>query len=95
LAEQPNTPLGEGFFWIPSLSGPVGQLGTLYGTIDWLLPWRPEAFLGWGPAIAYLILPVLLVVSQIYTQRMMTPQSDDPQQKMMSQVMMFMPLMFG
>jgi len=26
---------------------------------------------------------------------MMTPQSDDPQQKSMGQVMMFMPFMFG
>ena len=95
LASQPDTPLGDGFFWIPSLSGPVGQMGTnLHGTIDWLLPWS-SGFLGWGQAIAYLILPVLLVVSQIYTQRMMTPKSDDPQQKTMSQVMMFMPLMFG
>lgn len=95
LARQPNTPLGEGFFWIPSLAGPVQiQQGTFTGGIDWLLP-NSQAFLGWGPAIAYLILPVLLVISQLYTQKMMMPQSDDPQQKAMSQITMFMPFMFG
>jgi YidC/Oxa1 family membrane protein insertase len=95
LASQPNTPLGEGFFWIPSLAGPVQiQQGTFTGGIDWLLP-NSDMFLGWGPAIAYLILPVLLVISQLYTQKIMMPQSDDPQQRTMGQVMMFMPFMFG
>ncbi|MEM7034387.1 MAG: YidC/Oxa1 family membrane protein insertase [Chloroflexota bacterium] len=87
--------LQEGFFWIPSLAGPVGAItSTFGGGIEWLLPWT-EGFLGWSPAIAYLVLPVLLVVTQLYMQRMMTPQTDDPQQKMMAQVMMFMPFMFG
>ncbi len=95
LASQTDTPLGEGFFWIPSLAGPVQiQQGTFTGGIDWLLP-NSDIFLGWGPAIAYLILPVLLVISQLYTQKIMMPQSDDPQQRTMGQVMMFMPFMFG
>ena len=45
--------------------------------------------------IAYLILPVLLVVSQVYMQQMMTPPSTDPQQQSMQSMMKFMPLMFG
>ena len=95
MATRPDTPLKEGFFWIPSLAGPVKPIeGGFTGGIDWLLPNSPE-FLGWGSVIAYLVLPILLVVSQLYTQRMMMPKSDDPQQKMMSQVMSFMPLMFG
>jgi len=95
LAGQPDTPLTEGFFWIPSLAGPVHIVqGQFTGGIEWLLP-NGDAFLGWWPAIAYLILPVLLVVSQIYTQKMMMPQSDDPQQRAMGQAMMFMPFMFG
>ena len=95
LASQPNTPLQEGFFWIPSLAGPVTpEAGGFSGGIDWLLPGSP-AFLGWANVIAYMILPILLVVSQLYTQRMMMPKTDDPQQKMMGQVMSFMPLMFG
>jgi len=82
--------LNEGFFWIPSLSGPVSNWG---GGIGWLWPLPPS--IGWGPALAYLVLPVLLVVSQLYTQKMMSPPSTDPQQASMQSVMKFMPLMFG
>lgn len=46
-----------------------------------------------GPV--YLILPVLSVVLQFVQQVMATPRVQDPQQKMMTQTMMFMPLVFG
>ncbi len=82
--------LNEGFFWIPSLSGPVSDWG---GGISWLWPLPPSV--GWADAIAYLVLPVLLVVSQLYMQKMMTPATADPQQASMQSVMKFMPLMFG
>jgi YidC/Oxa1 family membrane protein insertase len=84
--------LQEGFFWVPSLAGPVAdQMGSL----NWLIPPGGENFVGWGNAIGYLVLPILLVVSQLFYQKMITPQSDDPQQRMMQQMMMFMPFMFG
>jgi YidC/Oxa1 family membrane protein insertase len=90
-----TTSLNEGFLWIPSLAGPVGPITNgMSGSATWMLPWS-DAFLGWPDSLAYLVLPVLLVVSQIYMQKTMTPQSDDPQQKMMGQMMMFMPFMFG
>ncbi len=82
--------LNEGFFWIPSLAGPVSDWG---GGIDWLWPFPPQV--GWPDAIAYLVMPVLLVVSQLYTQKLMTPPSTDPQQAQMQSIMKFMPLMFG
>lgn len=82
--------LNEGFFWIPSLSGPVSDWG---GGIEWLWPFPPAV--GWPHAVAYLVLPVLLVVSQLYMQKMMTPTTSDPQQASMQSVMKFMPLMFG
>jgi YidC/Oxa1 family membrane protein insertase len=82
--------LNEGFFWIPSLAGPVSDWG---GGIDWLWPFPPSV--GWPNAIAYLIMPVLLVVSQLYMQKLMTPPSTDPQQAQMQSIMKFMPLMFG
>lgn len=85
-----NVALKEGFFWIPSLAGPVANQAA---GISWLWPLPPAV--GWADAIAYLVLPVLLVVSQLYMQRMMTPQTDDPQMKSMNQAMMFMPFMFG
>jgi YidC/Oxa1 family membrane protein insertase len=42
-----------------------------------------------------MVLPVLLVASQLYMQKMMTPPSSDPQQASMQSVMKFMPFMFG
>jgi YidC/Oxa1 family membrane protein insertase len=82
--------LNEGFFWIPSLSGPVSTWGQ---GLSWLWPLPPS--IGWGPALAYLVLPVLLVVSQLYMQKMMSPPTTDPQQASMQKMMQFMPLMFG
>ncbi len=82
--------LNEGFLWIPSLSGPVSSWG---GGLEWLWPLPPAV--GWPHAIAYLIMPVLLVVSQVYMQNLMTPPSTDPQQAQMQSIMKFMPLMFG
>ncbi len=79
--------LGQGFFWIPSLAGPSN------GGLEWLWPLPPA--IGWGAAVAYLVLPVLLVVSQLYMQDMMTPPNPDPQQASMNQMMKFMPFMFG
>lgn len=82
--------LTQGFFWIPSLSGPVSDYS---GGLSWLWPLPPAV--GWPSAIAYMILPVLLVVSQLYMQQMLTPPATDPQQASMQSVMKFMPLMFG
>ena len=86
--------LNQGFLWIPSLAGPVSDYNQ--GLSSWLFPFVNGAPpIGWAHAIAYLILPVLLVVSQLYMQQMMTPQTSDPQQASMQSVMKFMPLMFG
>ncbi|MCB0164720.1 MAG: membrane protein insertase YidC [Anaerolineae bacterium] len=82
--------LTEGFFWIPSLSGPVSTWG---GGLGWLWPLPPA--IGWPSALAYLVMPVLLVVSQLYMQNLMTPPSTDPQQAQVQSIMKFMPLMFG
>lgn len=87
--------LNEGFFWIPSLAGPVSTQGASFPP-EWIWPLVGGVPpLGWSATIAYLILPILLVVSQVYMQQMMTPPSTDPQQQSMQQVMKFMPLMFG
>jgi YidC/Oxa1 family membrane protein insertase len=82
--------LNEGFFWIPSLAGPVSGWS---GGIGWLWPFPPAV--GWANAIAYLVMPVLLIVSQFYMQKMMTPPTTDPQQQQMQAIMKWMPLMFG
>ncbi|MEM7347074.1 MAG: membrane protein insertase YidC [Chloroflexota bacterium] len=82
--------LRQGFFWLPSLSGPVASYA---GGISWLWPLPPS--IGWPSALAYLVLPVLLVVSQLFMQQMLTPPATDPQQQSMQSVMKFMPFMFG
>ncbi len=43
----------------------------------------------------YLVLPVLSILLQVMQTTMATPRTQDPQQKAMTQAMMFMPLVFG
>ncbi len=88
--------LNEGFLWLQSLAGPVaGDAGAGFPP-EWLFPFINGAPpLGWGTTVGYLVLPVLLIVSQLYMQQMMTPPSTDPQAAQMQQMMKFMPFMFG
>jgi YidC/Oxa1 family membrane protein insertase len=81
--------LNEGFFWVPSLAGPVDQ----YQGLSWLWPLPPAV--GWAVAAAYLVLPVLTVVTQVIVQKMMATPSTDSQQASMNQMMLLMPFMFG
>jgi len=45
--------------------------------------------------IPYVVLPILSVVLQLIQQLMAMPRVQDPQQKMMSQMMLFMPVFFA
>ncbi|EXB82457.1 ALBINO3-like protein 1 [Morus notabilis] len=90
--------LTEGFFWIPSLSGPTTIAARQSGSgISWLFPFvdgHPP--LGWSDTLAYLVLPVLLVISQyISVQIMQSAQSNDPNMKSSQAVTKFLPLMIG
>ncbi|KAJ6895441.1 inner membrane protein PPF-1 [Populus alba x Populus x berolinensis] len=90
--------LTEGFFWIPSLGGPTTIAARQSGSgISWLFPFvdgHPP--LGWNDTAAYLVLPVLLVVSQYVSMEIMKPpQTDDPTQKNTLLVFKFLPLMIG
>lgn len=92
--------LYEGFFWLYSLAGPVADRGGGGGGgfIPWLFPLvdgQPPVAGGWPAAIGYLVLPILLVVSQYYMQQMMTPPNPDPQQASLNSMMKIMPFMFG
>ncbi|MQL88011.1 hypothetical protein Taro_020555 [Colocasia esculenta] len=52
--------------------------------------------LGWSDTAAYLVLPVLLVISQYVSMEIMKPpQTDDPAQKNSLLVFKFLPLMIG
>ncbi|CAJ1853564.1 unnamed protein product [Sphenostylis stenocarpa] len=90
--------LTEGFFWIPSLAGPTTVAARQNGSgISWLFPFvdgLPP--LGWSDTLAYLVLPVLLVVSQyISVQIMQSSQPNDPNMKSSQVLTKFLPLMIG
>ncbi|KAJ9708714.1 hypothetical protein PVL29_000638 [Vitis rotundifolia] len=90
--------LTEGFFWIPSLSGPTTIAARQNGSgISWLFPFvdgHPP--LGWSDTLAYLVLPMLLIVSQyISVQIMQSSQSNDPSLKTSQALTKFLPLMIG
>lgn len=92
--------LTEGFFWIPSLAGPTTIAARSSGSgISWLFPFvdgHPP--LGWSDTLAYLVLPVLLVVSQYISVQIMQssqPQTSDPNMKSSQAITKFLPLMIG
>jgi YidC/Oxa1 family membrane protein insertase len=84
-----------GFFWIPDLSFPAytmagglipGWITTAWSTGDYLL------------LAQYLVLPILLVVTQFVMQKWMTPTpvgTDEGQAKMTQNMTLFMTLFFG
>lgn len=51
--------------------------------------------LGWENTIAFLILPVLLVISQFVSMQLMQPKTDDPAQQQSNAILKFLPLMIG
>ncbi|XP_014494224.1 inner membrane protein PPF-1, chloroplastic [Vigna radiata var. radiata] len=89
--------LTEGFFWIPSLAGPTTIAARQSGAgISWLFPFvdgHPP--LGWQDTAAYLVLPILLVVSQYVSMEIMKPPETDPSQKNQLLILKFLPLMIG
>lgn len=83
---------GANFFWIPDLSFPKYSQG---------MGWLTEAFQAgdYLLLVSYLILPILLIISQFFMQRWMTPATpstgDDSQANMMKQMTYVMTFMFG
>ncbi len=80
------------FFWIPDLSFPSYSQGV---------SWLTEAFQAgdWALIAAYLVLPILLMVSQFVMQKWMTPMpqgdSSSPTGGMTKQLTYMMTFMFG
>lgn len=67
---------------------------TVFGIINLGLPTFADNFSTFS-GIAYLALPVTAIIFQFVQQVMAMPRVMDPQQKMMMQFMLFMPLMMG
>ncbi|GBF91755.1 hypothetical protein Rsub_04059 [Raphidocelis subcapitata] len=89
--------LTSGFYWIPSLGGPTTLSMRQAGSgLSWLYPFVDGAPpIGWHDAIAYLTLPVLLVISQFVSQKIVSPQSNDPAQQQTQAILKFIPFMIG
>eukprot|EP00882_Tetradesmus_deserticola_P014003 GHRQ01014879.1.p1 GENE.GHRQ01014879.1~~GHRQ01014879.1.p1 ORF type:complete len:407 (+),score=117.05 GHRQ01014879.1:237-1457(+) len=89
--------LTSGFFWIPSLGGPSSMAAQKAGSgLTWLFPFvdgHPP--IGWHDAVAYLVLPVLLVASQFISQKIVSPKSTDPTQQQTQAILGFIPFMIG
>jgi len=68
--------LQESFLWIPSLEGPVGPPN--YRGTDWLTSGWVDGHpaLGWQTTLAFLVMPVVLVLGQSFTMKVLTPETD-------------------
>jgi len=96
--------LQEPFLWIPSLEGPVSAANDYRG-MEWLTEgWvnnTPQ--LGWEATLAFLIMPVILVLGQSLTMSVLTPEPDTDkmsdeekeQAEKTSGVLKFLPLLIG
>ena len=69
--------LAEPFLWIPSLEGPVSAANDYRG-MEWLTQgWNDfTPSLGWEATLAFLIMPVVLVLGQSFTMKVLTPEQD-------------------
>jgi YidC/Oxa1 family membrane protein insertase len=85
---------GARFLWIPNLAFPDLKTGMSWLAADF-------AKQNWGILVAYISLPVIMILTQLILQKMSTPlpaatkSPQDDQQRMMGQMMLFMPIFFG
>jgi YidC/Oxa1 family membrane protein insertase len=101
--------LDEPFLFIPSLQGPV-TAETDFRGLDWLTQnWQAatgggglEPSLGWETTIAFMIMPVILVLGQSLSMSVLTPPVDDSmgeeEKKQMEKtqtILKFLPLLIG
>ncbi|KAG8457121.1 hypothetical protein KFE25_012696 [Diacronema lutheri] len=85
--------LEEPFLWIPSLEGPVKEQGMGLG---WLTEWvNGQPQFGWPDTLAYLSLPLILVLCQAASFSVLTPPTSDPNQQRTQDILKFLPLMIG
>jgi YidC/Oxa1 family membrane protein insertase len=99
--------LDESFLWIPSLQGPVSPPD--YRGLDWLtLGWTssadgfPTPSMGWETTLAYLAMPLTLVVLQSITLKALQPpvdenmgQEEKEQMEKSTGFLKFLPLLIG
>ena len=75
------------------ISGPVfGGRSTEWLTNGWV---DNVPSLGWEDTVAYLSIPVMLVIAQSVSLRILTPPSDDPAMQQSQRILKYLPLMIG
>lgn len=86
--------LNEPFLWLPNLEGPTYGADPSEGS-SWLFSNWVDGVpsLGWDDTIAFLILPVILVVSQFASMELMQPK--DPAARQDNVVLKILPVMIG
>lgn len=94
--------LKEPFLWIPSLEGPVSP--PEYRDIEWLANGWVDGHpaLGWETTLLYLIMPVILVIGQSLTMKVLSPGPDEnaskeekEQMEKTQGVLKFLPILIG
>ena len=82
--------LNEPFLWLPNLEGPTYGADPAHGS-DWILKWVDGApALGWDDSLAFLTIPVILVLSQTLSMNLMaTKDQEQPA------FIKFLPLLIG
>lgn len=96
--------LQEPFLWIPSLEGPVSAANDYRG-MEWLTEgWvNNTPSLGWEATLAFLVMPIILVLGQSLTMSVLTPETDTSkmseeekeQTEKSGAVLKFLPLLIG
>jgi len=82
--------LNEPFLWLPNLEGPTYGADPAHGS-DWILKWVDGApTLGWEDSLAFLTIPVILVLSQTLSMNLMANKDQEQ-----PAVLKFLPLLIG
>ena len=87
--------LNEPYLWLPNLEGPVYGADPSSAS-DWLFKgWHDGVpSLGWDDTLAFLTIPLILIVSQFISQALMTPK-DQPGADQNQVILKILPLMIG
>lgn len=96
--------LQEPFLWIPSLEGPVSAANDYRG-MEWLTQgwFDGHPALGWETTLAFMVMPIVLVLGQSLTMNVLTPEIDTEkmsdeereQTEKTQGVLKFLPLLIG
>jgi YidC/Oxa1 family membrane protein insertase len=87
------------FFWCQTLAclhSFVSGVLLQGGGLSWLFPLVDGAPpIGWHDAVAYLVMPVLLIVSQYLSMKIMQPPQQDEATQQSNAILKFLPIMIG